>query len=337
MKKQTQAIKPIDIVIPWVDSSDPKWIADHDRYTADRNSDNSPARYREWDVFRYWFRGIEKNAPWVRYIHLVTYGHLPAWLDTTHPKLRIVRHEDYIPEDFLPTFSSHTIEVNMHRIPDLAEQFIYFNDDVYLMKKTVPEDFFQDGLPRDTAVLGVIKNTDVSNFMPYIMLNMMGIINMNFSKRQVIKENFSKWFYPGYGKQMLNNLYLLPWGYFTGFRNFHTCVAYRKETFETVWGKYGPTLEQTCAHKFRSREDVNQYLFRYWQLASGKFAPRKANSAYLTVGQQSAQQIRRTLCEGKYQVVCVNDDPLEFDFQAEQRNLQEAFEQVFPEKSSFEK
>ena len=100
----------------------------------------------------------------------------------------------------------------MHRIPDLAEHFLYFNDDVYLMKPSRPEDFFRDGLPCDTAVMGVIKNNDTANFMPYIMLNMMALVNMSFDKRSVIRQNFGKWFYPGYGKGLLYNLYLLPWG-----------------------------------------------------------------------------------------------------------------------------
>ena len=251
---------PIDIVIPWVDGSDPVWQADHAKYRAAKSADNHPARYREWGLFRYWFRGIEQNAPWVRKVHLLTYGHLPAWLEPDHPKLHIVNHRDFIPEEYLPTFSSHTIELNMHRIPDLAEHFLYFNDDVYLMKPSQPEDFFRDGLPRDTAVMGVIKNNDTANFMPYIMLNMMALVNMSFDKRSVIRQNFGKWFYPGYGKGLLYNLYLLPWGDFTGFRNYHSCVSFCKSTLEEVWDRFPEVLDATCRHKFRDRADVNQYL-----------------------------------------------------------------------------
>ena len=251
---------PIDIVIPWVDGSDPVWQADHAKYRASKSADNHPARYREWGLFRYWFRGIEQNAPWVRKVHLLTYGHLPAWLEPDHPKLHIVNHRDFIPEEYLPTFSSHTIELNMHRIPDLAEHFLYFNDDVYLMKPSRPEDFFRGGLPCDTAVMGVIKNNDTANFMPYIMLNMMALVNMSFDKRSVIRQNFGKWFYPGYGKGLLYNLYLLPWGDFTGFRNYHSCVSFCKSTLEEVWDRFPEVLDATCRHKFRDRADVNQYL-----------------------------------------------------------------------------
>lgn len=188
----------------------------------------------------------------------------------------------------------------MHRIPDLAEHFLYFNDDVYLMKPSRPEDFFRGGLPCDTAVMGVIKNNDTANFMPYIMLNMMALVNMSFDKRSVIRQNFGKWFYPGYGKGLLYNLYLLPWGDFTGFRNYHSCVSFCKSTLEEVWDRFPEVLDATCRHKFRDRADVNQYLFRYWQLASGRFAPKKPDSTYLTIGKQSESEVERLLRGGKY-------------------------------------
>lgn len=328
---------PIDIVIPWVDGSDPVWQAEHNKYTADRNSDNSSARYRDWDTFRYWWRSIEQYAPWVRTIHFVTFGHLPQWLDTTNPKLHIVNHKDYIPEEFLPTFSSHTIELNMHRIPGLAEHFIYFNDDVYLTAPTRPEDFFRNGTPVDTAVFGVIKNADTANFMPYIMLNMMAIINMRFPKREMLRRDFFKWITPKNGKGLLNNLYLLPWGTHTGFRNYHTCNPFCKSTFEEVWLENEDTLRHTCLHKFRSREDVNQYLMRYWQLCKGNFVPHRPNSTYLTIGQQSSDEVAATLKSGKYKVVCVNDDPMQFDFETEKEHLIRTFRDLFPTPSSFEK
>lgn len=327
---------PIDIVIPWVDGSDPVWKAEHDKYTADTNSDNSEARYREWDIFRYWFRGIEQYAPWVNKIHFVTYGHKPEWLNTDHPKINVVNHQDYIPQRYLPTFSSHTIELNMHRIPGLSEHFVYFNDDVYLTHRTSEKDFFWNGKPVDTAVFGVVKNDDTSNYMPYIMLNMLAIINMRFSKREMLKKHALKWITPRYGKDLLNNLYLLPWKSYTGFRNYHTCVPFCKSTFEKVWDENEEILDRTCMHKFRSREDVNQYLMRYWQLCEGNFVPHRPNSAYLTIGKQSAEEVQKTLTDKRFKVVCVNDDPMGYDYETEQMKLHQVFDLIYPNKCSFE-
>lgn len=133
---------PIDFVIIWVDGNDKQWQAEKAKYDGKTVTNaNSEVRFRDWDNLQYWFRGVEKFAPWVNKIHFVTWGHLPKWLDTTNPKLNIVNHKDYIPSKYLPTFNSHTIELNLHRIEGLAEQFVYFNDDMFITAPTKPDDF----------------------------------------------------------------------------------------------------------------------------------------------------------------------------------------------------
>lgn len=326
----------IDIVIPWVDGDDPEWQAEYSQYKAQPKSDSNAARYRDWDTLKFWFRGIDKFAPWVRKVHFLTWGHLPKWLDTSHPKLNIVNHKDFIPEKYLPTFSSHVIELNLHRIPDLSEKFIYFNDDVYLTKPTKETDFFKNGVPVEAGVFGIIKIHNTQNFMPYVMLNMLAIINMHFSKRKMIIRDFSKWFNPKLGKMLFNNLYFAPFGTNTGFRNFHSCSPLLKSTYETVWETIPEVLDETCKNRFRSRDDVNQYIFRYWQFCSGNFVQRHPMSSYLTIGKDDREKILKTLNSNKYKVVCVNDDPLGFDFEKEQKLLVDTFEKLFPEKSDYE-
>lgn len=106
-------------------------------------SANNDARFRDYDTFKYWFRAIEKNATWVNRIYLVTCGHLPKWLNVQHPKLTVVKHSDFIPEAYLPTFSSDTIALNLHRIKGLSENFVYFNDDMFLINPTKSTDFLK--------------------------------------------------------------------------------------------------------------------------------------------------------------------------------------------------
>src|SRR5690554_3854457 len=121
MRKMLRTNNPIDFVVPWVDDSDPTWQRKLAEYTGRTNqfTDSSNKRFRDWDLFKYWFRGVEKFAPWVNKVHLVTCGHYPDWLDINHPKLNFVKHEDYIPKDHLPVFSTHPIEINLHRIEEL--------------------------------------------------------------------------------------------------------------------------------------------------------------------------------------------------------------------------
>ena len=183
--------EPIDFVIIWVDGNDKEWRAEKDKYDDKPvSTSNSEVRFRDWDNLQYWFRGVEKFAPWVRKIHFVTWGHLPKWLDTSNPKLNIVNHKDYIPEKYLPTFSSHTIELNLHRIEGLADKFVYFNDDMFITAPTKAEDFFKNGKPCDTVAMDCIYfNKDSAGFFNGANLN---IINNHFNKRASIKKNFKK-------------------------------------------------------------------------------------------------------------------------------------------------
>ena len=114
--KENKMEDPIDFVITWVDGNDPEWKKERDQYAAlvHGEKDNSIIRYRDWDLLRYWFRGVERFAPWVNNIFFVTWGHLPEWLNTDHPKLRIVKHSDFIPAEYLPTFSSNVFEYYFH-------------------------------------------------------------------------------------------------------------------------------------------------------------------------------------------------------------------------------
>ena len=141
----------IDVVVLWVDGNDPAWQAEKQKYSGKKTDDNNAAhRFRDWGLMQYWFRGIETFLPWVRKVHFVTWGHLPPFLNTDQPKLHIVRHEDYMPKDALPTFSSRALEANIHRIPGLAEHFIYCNDDMFFTRPLKAEQFFDEktGLPR---------------------------------------------------------------------------------------------------------------------------------------------------------------------------------------------
>jgi hypothetical protein len=106
------------------------------------------ARHRNNDELRFCLRSLETYAPWLRKIHLVTDGQCPGWLKMDHPKLHLVDHTDFIPAEYLPTFNSHVIEAFLHRLPGLAEHYIYCNDDVFIGRPVRKADFFTpNGLP----------------------------------------------------------------------------------------------------------------------------------------------------------------------------------------------
>ena len=103
----------------------------------------SANRFRDNEELRYSLRSIWRFAPWVRHVYIVTNGQVPHWLNLDHPRLTLVSHSDIYPNtSHLPTFSSPSIESHLHRIPNLADYYIYFNDDVLLGNEVWPEDFF---------------------------------------------------------------------------------------------------------------------------------------------------------------------------------------------------
>jgi hypothetical protein len=147
------ARNPIDAVYTWVDGSDARW-RERRRQTLARlgergarldGSATSDVRFLSRDELRYSLRSLERFAPFIRKIHVVTDGQIPRWLDVHHPQLQIVFHDALFPDpSHLPTFSSRAIESHLHRIPGLSERFLYFNDDVLLSAPATPDSFFDE-------------------------------------------------------------------------------------------------------------------------------------------------------------------------------------------------
>lgn len=161
--------EPIDIVYTWVNGSDPIWLSKKNEYlyrndpvarnatVRTGNSANNTAavnetslnkenadsnRYRDSNELKYSLRSIEKNAPWVRHVYIVTDNQVPHWLNLENDRLTVVSHSEIFQnKSHLPVFSSPAIESHLHEIPGISKKFIYFNDDVFLGTTVTPEDF----------------------------------------------------------------------------------------------------------------------------------------------------------------------------------------------------
>ncbi|KAM6436565.1 N-acetylglucosamine-1-phosphotransferase subunits alpha/beta isoform 2-T2 [Liasis olivaceus] len=108
-----------------------------------QDEDISPSRFEDNEELRYSLRSIERHAPWVRHIFIVTNGQIPSWLNLDNPRVTIVTHQDIFQNlSHLPTFSSPAIESHIHRIRGLSQKFIYLNDDVMFGKDVWPDDFY---------------------------------------------------------------------------------------------------------------------------------------------------------------------------------------------------
>lgn len=332
----------IDFVVTWVDGADPNWLAERKQWAADDPNVKGrvAARFRDWGLFKYWFRAVETCAPWVRTVHFVTWGHVPPWLDMSHPKLHVVKHSDFIPAEYLPTFNSNVIEMFLHRIPGLSEKFVYFNDDVFLLRPVSPDYFFHQGLPRDFFCLNAIAFR--SSTIGHTIGSTVAVINDNFRPQQAFRRHWRKFLSPRNGwMRAFKTLYLrlLFPKYFLNFSGRHSFMAFRRKTFEEVWAKSGEALAATCRNRFRGALDVNPWVFRYWQLVTGRFEPTRPDS-FSCVHMTNDKRVTLA-CEAlngrQFDVLCVNDTPNLVHFDAAVKRVQAAFQKLFPAVSAFER
>lgn len=337
---------PIDVVIPWVDSSDVAWQAKKSRYEShfvEQESDHL-ARFRDWGTLRYTLRSIEKNMPWVRKIFLLTDAQKPTWLkEFATDKLIIISHHDYIPEEYLPTFSSHTIELNLHRIPQLAEHFIYFNDDHIVLRPLKATYFFRQGKPVDSGLMNI--HCEKKSLMIYaISNNDVSLINEHFVMQEVLHQKIGNWFSWKYGlKGNLINLILAQCPRFPGFKQFHMPQAYRKSTFQEVWEKENAILHRTCVERFREKNGVNQWLMREWQLAKNDFFVRKIweNGVMIDFEKhpemEELKRCEKLIACARVPIICINDGDKIVHLNEIISRVNQALQACFPQKSSFEK
>ena len=327
----------IDFIVDWVDGNDPAWIAERAKYLPQNDkSASDPVRYRDWDLMKYWFRGVEKFAPWVNCVYFVTCGHYPEWLNLDHPKLKLIKHTDYIPEEYLPTFNTNTIELNLHRIPGLSEQFVLFNDDTFLTNYVSETDFFKKGLPCEIVRLGQTFALSTEDIFAYIIFNNIAILNKYFSKKAVIREHWRKFFSLKFGVDIVRSLLLLPFGHFSGFLDAHLPASHLKSTFKELWELEENTLSISSQNRFRAKSDVTQWLMKYWRCCQGKFVPRSIRwGKSYAIG--SDPNMLKDLRSQKYHAVCLNDCDINLYFELHKSQIQAAFEEILPDKSSFER
>lgn len=343
MEKQFE----IDFVITWVDGSDPAWKKEKNEYASRENVQTAQAdstdardeRYRDYGLLAYWLRGVEKFAPWVRKIHFVTWGHLPEWLDTTNPKLNIVKHEDFIPNEFLPTYNTNAIELNFHRIEGLAENFVYFNDDMFVIDHIKDSYFFKDGKACDLlAFQPVVANPD-NPVMSHMLLNNTLVLSKHFDKRANVRKQPGKYFKIGYPPlYFFYNLLELAFPRYTGFFTVHGPAPFYKQTYRDLWEIEEQQLRDTSKNRFRSKDDLTDYLFRDWQKLCGNFYAQNLlkDFAYFDLCEDN-RRLYRTIRLQKKKIICINDANDKIDFETTRKELAEMFEKILPEKSSFEK
>ena len=291
-------------------------------------------------MFRYWFRAVAENAPWVHKIYVVTDNQTPYWLNTDDEKIAAVDHADFIPEKYLPLFNSCAIECNVHRIPGLSDTFVYFNDDMYLNAPVREEDFFVNGLPKYYAGQKLFDEKNLNSF-DYQLFAGMTVANRNVPPEVIRKAYKTKLLNPVLGAGARNNFLLAllgGMGRVTKFFDEHLATPILRTTMEEIWEKEPELLDITSSNRFRDFKGVSQTVFRYYDCARGNFVPRARWFGAYTLSSHQETAWETDIREGKNRTICLNDGHLSAEEQQiVQQRMTAAFESRYPNKCRFEK
>lgn len=333
----------IDFVVTWVDSNDPEWIATYNHYRPEKAVQDKP-RFRNWDIFRYWFRAVEQYTPWVNKVYLVTNGTFPKWINAQCEKLVLINHADYMPAKYLPTFNSNAIELNLFRIDSLSEHFVLFNDDMFINAHIEPDYYFKNGLPCDfnfETPYHNLKYTDEDQYgINVTNICNIAVLNKHFNRKETTRNSWKNWYGCHlWGKPFFMSLLMMGRQRFENFVLLHLEQPFLKSVFKEIWDKEYHLLDESSS-RFRDTTNLNQYLMRYWQFASNRFYPaKKKGLAYHYYSKEIVEDLIKNLLNKDIWSICINDTPFFSDeeYKYAKEMIGQAFEKKFPHISMFEK
>ena len=105
-----------------------------------------------------------------------------------------------------------------------------------------------------------------------------------------------------------------------------------------MWELEPELLDEVCCNKFRCAFDVNQYLIKYYQFVTGKFIPQSPKAGkFFIPGRENDTEMCEAIQKQTYQMVCINDDGREENFEEIKEKVIASFQKILPNKSSFER
>ncbi|MGN0036106.1 MAG: stealth family protein [Bacteroidaceae bacterium] len=240
----------IDLVYLWVDGNDPQWIAKRNacigKPTVD--STNCQGRYADNDELKYSLRSVDKYAPWIRKIFIVTDNQVPQWLDTSNPKIRIVDHTEILPPECRPCFNSNVIEHHLHLIPGLSEHFLYANDDMFFNKPVSPETFFaKDLFP--------IIRLNYRFLRKYVLWFKVRVLKKPLSTYKLTIHHSAKLVEKRFGT------------YYPG-RTHHNIDSYLKSNYYLTRQLFKDEIDATLMNHMRSNNDIQRNIYSFVALAT---------------------------------------------------------------------
>ncbi|WOF24212.1 stealth family protein [Microbacterium betulae] len=308
----------VDIVFSWVDGSSD----DFQRERAKRlnayvvgDGDAHAARFRQVDELRYALRSVHLFAPWIRRIYIATDSPAPRWL-VDHPKVRIVRSEEFFADpSVLPTHNSHAVEAQLHRIPGIAEHFLYSNDDMFFGRPVRPELFFTPAGLTKFVECGVRIGVGPAR------ASRSGHDNAARVNRDLLRERF--------GRIITRDLQ-------------HCATPHSREVMGELEREFPDEFARTTAARFRSATDVSvtNSLYHYYAAMTGRALPtREPRTRYIqTTLRNAPARLGRLLERRDADMFCLNDGSVpEIPEELREHVVRETLEAYFPVRAPWER
>ncbi len=310
----------IDLVYTWVDGSDDEWIRQRKQHSSIGHHDDAvdDARFLSRDELKYSLRSISYYANIFRHIFIVTNAQTPTWLNTSSNRISIVPHSEIFrePDSSLPTFNSHAIESNLHRIPGLSEHFVYLNDDMLFCDFVSKNDLFS------------------CQGNPHIFLNNdrhfdFAAPDLTISPFQNAGRNTALTIFSEFGKVPRRKVRHAPY-------------VNLKSVLEDIENKHYELLLRTESSRFRSHTDVSlaASLGPYWALASGIAVESALETSTIQLSERldMSMALIRLLVFQDRQFLCINESTreephIQVRIDAEVKHF---LERYFPVASEFE-
>lgn len=317
----------IDIVYLWVDGNDPEIIKKRnywkEKYGKQINTQAiDPCRFVDNNELKYSLRSLEKYAPWINNIFIVTDRQIPKWLNTNHEKIHIIDHSEIMPKDALPTFNSCAIETCICNIKGLSEYFLYANDDTFFTNKVSPDFFYTKN---NYPIFRVRHKLKTPSDYPHV--------------KTLVKA------YTLIEKQFKQKFYYDP---------HHSIDAYLKSDIIKCNELFKKELLSTTYSKFRESDNISRVIYSAYSCSIGhgelklikkiddKLPIIKKISKILTRDYHKDSiyfhtcnhNYKEKILKYKPELICINDNE---DTTNEDRIRMQIFlDEYFPEKSSYE-
>ena len=228
----------------------------------------------------------------------------------------------------LPSFNSHAIELCIHRIKGLSEQFLLFNDDIFLGSPMDREDVFRkNGDP----VLWVLKK------------------RKKYKSKLISEEYMQKNAHRG-ADAHARRLVLETYGRYLPYRVRHYPKPMLRSVIAEIWNTFPKEVERTLSGHFRKPNDLGIFtFFTFYMIAAKNIHPRGINGPRLLLDYLSRRLRHVTATAGgkkfskrlmqiqKHKPVtfCLNDG--ERSSEQHRKATKQFLSAYFPHKCVFEK